>query len=185
MNQEVEIKIQISNPEKIEKKILTKGKFVTERQQTDKYFVPKTEDWFEKKPVTKYLRVRYEQGKHHLNYSDAKYDSNNILLVSDEYEIKIENPQTAEDFLKRLGYVLKVTVTKTRKYFEVEPFEIVLDNVAELGDFIEIESKKDFGSVEKTRQACFDFAKELVILADQSKYKSRGYPNMILDKQNL
>lgn len=131
------------------------------------------------------MRVRYENGKHHLNYTDTKYDDKNILLASEEHEIYIENPETAEDFLEKLGYALKVTVTKTRKYFETENFEIVLDNIAELGDFIEIEAKKDFGGAEKTRQECFAFAKKLGILYDQSKYKSYGYPNLILGKQNL
>lgn len=183
MNQEIEIKIQITNPAELEQKILEENEFIKKRKQTDKYFVPKNEDWFEKRPVSKFMRVRYEDGRHHLNYTDAKYDDKTVLLTSEEYEINIENPETAEELLERLGYILKVTVTKIRKYFENENFEIVLDNIAELGDFIEIEAKKDFGGAEKTRQACFDFAKELKIEFDQSKYKSRGYPNMILDKQ--
>ncbi len=185
MNQEIEIKIKISNPDEIEKKILEKGRFIKERKQTDKYFVPQNQDWFEIKPVSKYLRIRYEDDKHHLNYTDAKYDNKTVLLTSDEYEFNIEDPKTAEEFLKQLGHELKVTVTKTRKYFQVENFEIVLDNIKELGNFIEIEAKKDFGNAKKTRQACFDFAKELGIQLNQSEYKSSGYPNMILENQKL
>lgn len=51
-----------------------------------------------KKSAREYLRVSYEKDKHHLNFTKAKYNNKNVLLNSEEHEIKIGNPEIAEEF---------------------------------------------------------------------------------------
>ena len=63
-----------------------------------------------------------------------------------------------------------------------DEFEIGLDTVKDLGFFIEIESIKDFGSVEKTRKKIFEFAELLGI--DHSR-ELRGYPFLLMKKKGL
>jgi predicted adenylyl cyclase CyaB len=74
----------------------------------------------------------------------------------------------------------RVTVIKTRKYFDCSNFEVTLDQVKGLGNFMEIEAKISFGSIAKTRKACLDFLKNLNI-----EYELRpqmGYPRMLYQK---
>ena len=58
-----------------------------------------------------------------------------------------------------------------------------MDEVEELGFFIEIETTKDFGSVEVARKKIFELAKELGI--DASDPDKRGYPYLLMEKKGL
>jgi len=69
MNQEVEIQAKIKNPKEVEAKLLKLGKFIKSRKQIDKYYVPFHKNFFKQNPITEYLRVRYENGSNHFNYS--------------------------------------------------------------------------------------------------------------------
>lgn len=182
MNVEVEIQTIIKNPEEAEKKLREVASFVKERKQVDKYFVPPQRDFFAKDRPDEYLRVRYEEGKSHLNYSFLHFSEDGWLQSTDEYETLVDKPEITEEILKKAGMVLKVTVKKTRKYFDCGEFEVTLDRVEDLGDFMEVEAKKDFGGVDKTRKACSDFLNSLNI--EYEVNKDMGYPRMLYKKLN-
>lgn len=180
MKKEVELQLIIKNPADIEKKLKKIGRYIETQKQVDKYFVPPDRDFFAKEPPIEYLRIRFEKGKNHLNYSFLHFDKNDWLIWTDEYETLIDKPKTVEELFKKIGLIPKVTVTKTRKYFDCDDFQVTLDKVRDLGDFMEIEAKKDFGSPEKTRKACLDFLKNLNI-----KYQMKakmGFPRMLYRK---
>ena len=83
-----------------------------------------------------------------------------------------------------LGFREMVTVKKHRERFVFKgDFEICLDSVEDLGYFIEIESLRDFGGVEKTRGKLLEFA-EALGLKDQRMDK-RGYPYELMKKRGL
>ena len=182
MKKEVELQLVIKDPAEVEKEIRKVGKFIGIREQTDRYFVPPYKDFLAKDPPIEYLRIRYEKDNNHLNYSFLHFDENGWLMVTDEYETLIENPEIVEEIFKKIGLILKITVVKTRKVFDCGDLEVTLDNIKDLGDFMEIEAKKDFGNVKKTREACLKFLKGLDI-----KYERRramGYPRMLYQKLN-
>ncbi|MDI6883275.1 MAG: class IV adenylate cyclase [Patescibacteria group bacterium] len=121
-----------------------------------------------------------KKGKNHLNYSFLHFGKDGWLEVTDEYETPVERPEIVEEIFKKIGLIPKVTVIKTRKYFDCGNFEVTLDRVKNLGNFMEIEARRDFGSITKTRKACLDFLKNLNI-----KYEMRpqmGYPRMLYRK---
>lgn len=182
MQQEIEIQAIIKNPEEVEEKLKKIGNFVKTRKQIDKYFVPPQRDFFTKEPPIEYLRVRYEEDKNHLNYSFLHFGENGWLRATDEYETLIDKPEIVEEVFKKIGLILKVTVVKIRKYFDCDSFEVTIDQVEGLGDFMEVEAKKDFGGIDKTRKACSDFLNSLDI-----KYEVKadmGYPRMLYKKLN-
>lgn len=129
MKQEVEIQVIIKNPKEIEKKLRKVGKFIEARKQVDKYFVPPYKDFFAKEPPIEYLRIRSEKDKNHLNYSFLHFGKNGWLMATDEYETRIEKPEIVEQIFKKIGLIPKVTVIKTRKYFDCGDFEVTLDKV--------------------------------------------------------
>ena len=180
MKQEVELQLMIKNPIEIEKKLRKIGQYIETRKQIDKYFVPPQRDFFAKESPREYLRIRFEKGKNHLNYSFLHFNKKGWLIATDEYETLVDNPKIIEEVFKKIGLIPKITVIKTRKYFNFGDFEVTLDQVKDLGDFMEIEAKRDFGSVQKTRKACLNFLKSLNI-----KYKMKaqmGYPRMLYRK---
>lgn len=86
-NTEIEIQAIVKNPKEVEKKLRKVGKYIKTRQQTDRYFVPPQRDFFAKEPPIEYLRIRYEKGKNHLNYSFLRFAKNGWLRATDEYRL--------------------------------------------------------------------------------------------------
>ena len=124
--------------------------------------------------------MRREKDKNHLNYSFLHFKDNGWLDCTDEYETIVENPEIVEQIFDKIGLIQKVKVIKTRKYFKCENFEVTLDKIDDLGDFMEIEAKKDFGNTAATRKACEDFLKKLNI--EYEIQKDAGYPRMLYKK---
>jgi len=179
-NVEVEIQVFIKDPEKTEDRLNEVGKFVKARQQIDKYYVLPHRDFFAKDMPDEYLRIRYEEGKNHLNYSFLHFGDDGWLRATDEYETLIDKPEVVEEIFERINMILKVVVKKTRKYFECGDFEVTLDDIEGLGDFMEVEAKKDFGGIDKTREACEKFLNNLNVEYDIQK--EMGYPRMLYKK---
>jgi adenylate cyclase class 2 len=179
MNREIEIKVYILNKDRAEKQILRAGgKFQAERRQLDSYWVPLGDDYFLRKPQVEYLRVRTEKGRSHLNYSVCRWGKDEVLESTDEWEVEIVDPGILELILSKIGFVRKVTVKKVRKYFTIGDFEVALDSVEELGEFLEIEAKKDMGGVEKTRGACVALLDSLSL---EYTLCNELYPNLVLN----
>jgi adenylate cyclase, class 2 len=183
MNEEIEIKEILKNPQQIEDKLKQIAKFVKEKTQIDEYFTPKHENYFELKRPVKYIRVRHEDNKSNVEFQFLHFegDSKN-LIKTDEYETKVEDPKMMSIILKKLDMVHKVTVKKQRKQFDYKDFEIVIDNVEQLGYFIEVEAKKLLGSLKETKQACFNILEE--IGAEWEHPTLGGYPILILEKND-
>lgn len=180
MNIEIEIKVKIENPIDAEKKISEVAKYIKTKKQIDKYFSPKNNDFFAQKPMINILRIRNQDKKARLEYHFANFSDNGKKISTEEYETEVENPEITEEILKRIGMELRFTISKIRKYYELPGFEIVLDNVEGLGDFIEVEAKQDFGGHEKTKQECLKLLKKLQIKCGEPI--EIGYPEMMAEK---
>lgn len=181
MKEEIEIKAVLKNPKEVERKLRKISRFIGEKKQVDEYFVPRHKDFFAKDQVVEYLRVRHEKGKNNVGYHFCHMGRKGELLKTDEYETEVKDPKMMSLILKKLDMANRVTVAKQRKYFEYKNFEIVLDNVRALGNFIEIEAKKPAGSVEMTKKKCYGLLEELG--ADWEKAPNKGYPDMIIEKK--
>lgn len=180
MNQEVEIQVKIKNPDAAEKEILKFGSFAKEKNQSDQYYVLSNNNFFKIEPPVEYLRVRREEGKNHLNYSFLHFKKDGWLSHTDEYETIIEKPEIVEQIFDKIGLIAKIKVVKNRKYFKCGDFEVTLDRIENLGDFMEVEAKKDFGGVDATRKACENFLRKLNIKYELNK--DAGYPRMLYKK---
>ena len=101
--------------------------------------------------------------------------------VEVEIQVIIKKPEEAEKRLKEIGSFVEEK-KQTDKYFDCGNFEVTLDNVEGLGDFMEVEAKKDFGGIDKSRKACEDFLNNLNI--EHEIKKDQGYPRMLYKKLN-
>ena len=181
MNEEIEIRVKLKNPKEAEKKLSSKAKFVEKIDQKDEYYVPAHRDFFEEDPTSRYLRIRFEEGRNEIGFHVCHYEDGE-MVSADEYETEVEDPEEMREILKGLGMKNKVTVKKRRKVFETENHEIVIDQVEDLGCFMEIEVKKRTKTKRKAKKGCFKLLKELDL--QHKRIPEGGYCDKLLDKRN-
>ena len=185
-NIEIEIKIPIdeSNFLKVKEKLQKITKFVKKSSQTDEYFTPIHRNFVEPKFPYEWLSIRKRGGKFILNYKHFYPENVEVSTHCDEFETVIEKPEQLEKIFSALNLKKLVVVEKEREVFIYnDKFEIALDIVKELGNFIEIEAIKDMGTINETREKLFQFVKNLGI--DISNTDKRGYPFLLMKKKGL
>jgi predicted adenylyl cyclase CyaB len=183
---EIEIKIPVTEEEfdKIKENVRILSKFVKRSHQLDLYFTPPHKNFLEPEFPFEWLSVRSRDGKSILNYKHYYPEDADVKTHCDEFETELQKPEQFDKIFSSLEFKKLVTVEKNREvYVYGNEFEIGLDDVKDLGKFVEIESIKNFGSVEATRKKLFDFAKILGI--DVSKTDKRGYPFLLMKKKGL
>lgn len=62
------------------------------------------------------------------------------LDTAEEFEIEISDDIIMDKMLQRIGFLPKIQVVKRRQFVEYGKFIICMDEIDELGDFIEIEN---------------------------------------------
>jgi adenylate cyclase class 2 len=106
------------------------------------------------------LRLRDAEGNCSLNYKKWHYDTDGRSNHCDEYETEISDIQQFRNVFKVLGFKTLVTVDKVRKSWNYQDYEISMDSIKDLGDFVEIEYKGE-GSPDpkKTTNEMIEFLK--------------------------
>jgi predicted adenylyl cyclase CyaB len=184
MNVEVEIKLKINNFEEV-KKILPKlGKLAKSIKQVDEYYIPYHRDFFAQKPhPVEWLRIRTNPDKTIFEYDKSinkKVDGEQEC--ANEYETEISQPDEFRKILGFLNFKKVVKVEKLREYWNCGDFEVALDNVKDLGLFIEVEAKGDFENTKKAKEGCLNFFKKLGFKNCEESQIKKGYPVLLLEK---
>ncbi|MBI2546523.1 class IV adenylate cyclase [Candidatus Woesearchaeota archaeon] len=185
-NVEIEIKINVSESifMRTREKLNKIATFVKKNRQNDAYYMPAHRNFVELQFPFEWLSIRKRGDAAILSYKHWYPENSAVTTHCDEFETKVENQEQLEKIFKALDIKPLVAVEKEREVYQFkDEFEISLDTVKDLGHFIEIESLKDFGSIEETRQKLFDFARELGV--DASNPDLRGYPYLILKKNGV
>lgn len=181
---EIEIKFCLTKREHLalEKRLKKSAKFLSDNRQIDRYFNAPHRNFLEPEHPVEYLRLR-ESGKvGSINYKYWYKDDKRASTHCDEYESEISSTSALKKILTRLDFKEYLTVDKHRKSYQLSnAFELDLDEVTGLGYFIEIETLRDFGSVEKARAEIMKLAKSLKI--DTTKVDNHGYVFALLQKR--
>ncbi len=96
-----------------------------------------------------------------------------------EHEIEIQDAKTLEQALFLMGYKIANKVIKNRRKGMVGEYEICLDEVEDLGSFIEVEKMAD-DNIEEVRKELLDFTLSLGVESEDEV--RRGYDLLMLDK---
>lgn len=185
-NQEIEIKIPLGKKQflSVRRKIKKIAKFIKKTSQEDTYYTPAHKNFVKPKYPFEWLSIRKRGDNIELNYKHYYPEHAETHTHCDEYETKLGHEDQVEKIFKALNIKKLVTVNKIRETYNYKnELEIALDQVRELGYFIEIESLKSFGYIQKTRERLFDFAKSLKI--DIKIMDKRGYPYLLINKKGL
>jgi len=175
---EVEIKAKLKNLSGIKNKLLKLGaKFRESKKQIDVFYKPKNEVHSTLRPGLYILRVRESSNDKFLTFKALT----SIKGVWEEYEVRIDNTKEMQKILEKIGLVKVFAIEKIRIPGHLGKFEFNLDEVKELGSFIEI------GLVAKDGEKAQNKIKELYskLGISENQLERRGYGELVVAKMGI
>lgn len=151
-----------------------------EERQHDIYFSPIHFPFLGGKIDNECLRIRILDNKNILSYKKfvAKTDDKNSYCI--EHEIEVEDIEGLTNILQDLRIEKTITIKKTRKKFNIENMvEVSLDEVEDLGKFVEIEIK-DENKIEQAMAFMNDVINKFNLTDDMRDYE--GYSYLLYEK---
>ena len=177
---EIEVQVKVENVQPLLNLLNESGKFVAEKRQVDEYFTPAHKDFTAIRPIKEWLRLRDEGNKYSITYKNWHYLDDGSSWHCDEYETTVENLNQAKKILSALDAKSLVTVNKTRKIWNHDDYEIAIDFIEGLGDFVEIEFKGEGSDreVQAVADKMIQFLKDLD--CGELKLNNGGYPFLLM-----
>ncbi|MFH1774695.1 MAG: class IV adenylate cyclase [Methanobacteriota archaeon] len=167
---EIEAKARVSNQGKIKSKLIELGaKFLKKEEQEDIYFDHPARDFAKSDEA---LRIRKIGKDSYLTYKGPKLDK--LTKTREEHEFKFSGFEEAKEILKKLKFREVATIRKQREYYALQNFIIALDEVEDLGSFIEVEKKAGH----YTPEEIIAFLKKLGV--EDGSIERRSYLELIL-----
>ena len=179
---EIEIKLPLHNSQEVKKVLDKNGKLVSKDVfQKDIYFVPSHRDFLNVRFPFEWLRLRESQEGFSINYKHFYPENVKNTDYCDEFETKIENVKTMKKIFQSLNIKEVVVVEKVRTTWIFEEVEIVIDEVKDLGSYIELETTIHFENPKEGKKFLYKILEKLD--AEVGEEDLRGYPFMILEKK--
>ncbi len=183
--QEIEILVELKSSLEEAKRKLRSFEFKGAKTTLDIYFYDPLRDNLKPDADNKLLeccRIRQKADKSYITYKVDIYDGH-VWSYSDEYETEIENYQAGIEILSRLGLVELVRIDSTKHVYKNENYEIVLEEVQGLGNFLEVEaiSAPNDRGVADIKLEILDFISGLDI--DVGEELNSGKPELKLRNQ--
>ncbi|MBZ9572206.1 class IV adenylate cyclase [Patescibacteria group bacterium] len=175
---EIEIRAKIENLTNLKKKLINLGATLgTQRRQFDVIYKKKGEEGTDQGPGSYILRIRDSDKGKFLTFKALTERRG----VWEEYELKIDNVKEAKKILEKIGFIKALTLTKERTPGKLDEFNFNLDNIKELGSYIEVELIDDDGrkAQEKIKQLLFKLG------ISENQLERRGYPEIIFEAQGM
>ncbi len=179
-NIEIEIQVNVENPKPLLEFLKANGVFQSEKHQLDEYFSPAHKDFLAVRPVAQWLRLRDASGKYSINYKNWHFDKKGKSYYCDEFETKLDGIEQAREILMALNLKSIVTVDKLRKTWMFKDYEVAIDSVKNLGNFVEIEymGKDEKADAKNITREMIDFLKKVGVGKITRNYV--GYPFLML-----
>ena len=147
-----------------------------EERQVDLYFKHESED--NEKMIIR-IRKNYENNKALLTFKSKSRYSDDIAWQ--DFDTPINDPDKLEHLLIHSGYVYFCLIDKVRQSFKYQDFEINIDNIRDLGLFIEIEKNGEENEVEIIRKQIIELLGLLGV--SENNIINQGYVQLILNKE--
>ena len=127
-------------------------------------------------------RLREKGDKSYVTYKIDHYD-NGIWIFSDEFETEVKDITVMEKIFQCLGLKRLVFVDNVKHLYETPDYEIALEEVADLGCFLEVEALHDDESLsaEEIKSKIYDFIENLGLVVGAEL--NSGKPELLLQKK--
>lgn len=178
MRKEIEVKVKVENLDEVIKKLEEKGCSISESiTQQDYVFISPEVSYDDMKFGDNFLRVRVTPKG---SYFTLKQKQKNELDCIEE-ETDISDPESMKKALEIIGYKEAVRIFKTRRTTKYDGLEICLDEVDELGTFVEAEKITDEKQdAEKVQEELLEFLTQFGIKKEDRV--ENGYDTLIYFK---
>lgn len=182
---EIEILYELNETKDNILNILSQFDFKGQKQTLDIYFYdPLRPDLKLDKDdrLNRCFRLRKKEDDFYLTYKLDFFDDTNVWLYSDEHEVRVESFEIMEKIIEHLGLKELVRVDNTKYIYITDKYEIVVEEVKDLGFFLEVEfiDKDIIGEVEDLKREIRDFVEALGIKVVQEM--NSGKPELLLKK---
>jgi|ERR1035437_414147 adenylate cyclase class 2 len=186
MKKEVEILVEVFDKKEDAIRNLSSLKFLGDKKTLDIYFVdPKRDDL---KPdnngqLKNCLRIRNKDGESSVAYKVDHFDEKGIWLYSDEYETIVFDFLKISQIFEKLGFKELIRIENIKSTFVNEDYEIVLEDVKDLGIFMEVErhSVDDDEDIIEVKEEIWNWIKKLNIKVGLEL--TMGKPELMLRKK--
>lgn len=182
MSREIEVKARVKDFEKVIESLKNLGCEITEPIiQDDKIFVAKNYGDYVKLHIgSNVLRIRTINNEK--SFFTLKQSIKNELDCI-EKQTEIAKPQEMHDALTMMGYENAVSVYKKRQKIKYQNYTICLDQVKDLGNFIEVERLfNDDNEANGIQEEIFKFLQTLGIQKEDRE--THGYDTLMYLKLN-
>ncbi|MCX9085311.1 MAG: class IV adenylate cyclase [Candidatus Methanoperedens sp.] len=175
---EIEVKAPVGDPKHLERSLIEFGATpIGIETQADTYYNAPYRDFAK---TDEALRIRVEDGRSILTYKGPKMDK--VSKTRKEVQTEIKDIEGMGNILSSLGFYPVANVSKKRKNFRFGDFFISLDEVRDLGSFMEVEiDVKDSRNFPEKVELIFKFLEKLGINRESSIRKS--YLEMVIEKK--
>ncbi|MCF7865174.1 MAG: class IV adenylate cyclase [Candidatus Pacebacteria bacterium] len=185
---EIEILIEVKNTKEEALKLLGQFEFKGAKETLDVYFNNPLRTELrpdESGRLTNCYRFRLKDGKATVAYKVDHFDDSMNWTYSDEYETGIDNFDTALQIQQHLGFEELVRIDNTKYTYLTDVYEIVLEDVKDLGLFLEVEKLEQVSDdkVLEVKEGIRNFIKTLGISLGEEQ--NAGKPELMLRKINL
>ncbi|MBX4189467.1 CYTH domain-containing protein [Candidatus Parcubacteria bacterium] len=129
-------------------------------------------------------RVRAKDGLATVAYKEDHFSDSGEWIYSDEYETRVEDVKALNEINARLfGLKELVRVNSTKYKYIFNDYEIILEDVVDLGLFLEVEklTQVQDDKVVETKQEIRDFLKTLPI--EFGEEQNAGKPELMLRRK--
>lgn len=185
--QEVEAKYFLCNKEQVLGNISRMGlkRNIENEIQNDSYYIPAHRNFFETEIVSEWLRIRETEINCTLNFKQWLPIGAKEQNYCNEYETVVEDVFALKKIFELLDFTEIVRVCKVRNSWIYDDVEICIDEVSNLGTYIELEVLHKVEEVQISHvQERFDMILQY-IAAEVGERNRRGYPYMLLEKSKL
>jgi adenylate cyclase class 2 len=177
---EVEIRAKVKNLEKIRSKLKKLNFiFVKKIKQVDSIFGRNSDLDNQHKIIDGCFiaRIREINEKKTLEFKEIKRNG-----ICTEFNIPITNLDLSLNFLNKLDFQESFTISKVREIYTYKEFEISLDEVKQLGSFIEIEHQSKDG--QEAKLALDECNKMLSLIEPEAIIEPKKYGDLIQELIN-
>jgi predicted adenylyl cyclase CyaB len=183
---EIEILVRVNeNLDEIKDKFKEFEYLGVSRVIDEYYYDPKRDNLKpnNKGEINECLRIRNSSGKYYITYKDDVFE-NDKWLYSNEYESLIDDIDAIREIFKHLGFKKLLEIDNTKEKYKYNDYEIVLENVKDLGIFMEVEYCTDLDvSVKDIKMDIQKFIDNMGL--DVSEELNMGKPEMMIKLKNI
>ena len=152
-----------------------------EKRQVDTYFNAPHRDFLEGQVVSEWLRIRDEGGgRCSINFKRWHPVGAIESTHCEEYESSVGDDKALFKLLEALDFREMVTVDKTRERWQLDDVEVAIDQLADIGTFVELEFTGQSANVEQARNRLQEMVRRIGV--ELGERDGRGYPYMLLGR---